>query len=82
MSKKKLRNAMKDLRDCMAKLGVPSALDYKDMNSYQLIQNKDTLLDNVDNYMLDIDLYCDSYLTVRDITKDLVNAVSVVKGTC
>lgn len=80
MSKKVLRNAMKDLRDCMVKLGVPSALDYKDMNSYQLIQNKDTLLDNVDNYMLDIDLYCDSYLTVRDITKDLTDAVSVVKG--
>lgn len=82
MSKKVLRVAMKDLRDCMVKLGVPSALDYKDMNSYQLIQNKDTLLDNVDNYMLDIDLYCDSYLTVRDITKDLVDAVSVVKGAC
>lgn len=82
MSKKKLRNAMKDLRDVMVKLGVPSALDYQDMNSYQLIQNKDTLLDNVDNYMLDIDLYCDSYLTVRDITKDLTDAVSVVKGVC
>lgn len=82
MSKKNLRNAMKDLRDCMVKLGVPSALDYKDMNSYQLIQNKDTLLDNVDNYMLDIDLYCDSYLTVRDITKDLTDAVSIVKGVC
>lgn len=80
MSKKKLRNAMKDLRDVMVSLGVPSAFDYKDMNSYQLIQNKDTLLDNVDNYMLDIDLYCDSYLTVRDITKDLTDAVSVVKG--
>lgn len=82
MSKKNLRMAMKDLRDCMIKLGVPSALDYQDMNSYQLIQNKDTLLDNVDNYMLDIDLYCDSYLTVRDITKDLTDAVSVVKGVC
>lgn len=82
MSKKKLRMAMKDLRDCMVKLGVPSALDYKYMNSYQLIQNKDTLLDNVDNYMLDIDLYCDSYITVRDITKDLTDTVSIVKGVC
>ena len=82
MSKKNLRMAMKDLRDVMVKLGVHSALDYKYMNSYQLIQNKDTLLDNVDNYMLDIDLYCDSYLTVRDITKDLTDAVSVVKGVC
>lgn len=80
MSKKVLRNAMKDLRDNMAKLGVPSHLDYKDMNSYQLIQNKDTLLDNIDNYMFDIDLYCDSYLTVCDLTKDLTDAVSVVKG--
>ena len=82
MSKKVLRVAMKDLRDCMAKLGVPSALDYKDMNSYQLILNKDTLLTDVDNYMFDIDLSCDSYLTIRDITKDLTDAVSVVKGVC
>ena len=82
MSKKVLRMAMKDLRDCMIKLGVPSALDYKDMNSYQLMQNKDTLLDNVDNYIMDLDLYCDSYLTVCDLTKDLTNAVSVVKGAC
>jgi len=82
MSKKKLRRAMKDLRDVLVDLDVPSALDYKDMNSYQLMQNKDTLLDNVDNYMLDIDLYCDSYLTVRDITKDLTDAVSIVKGVC
>lgn len=82
MSKKVLRMAMKDLRNAMVSLGVPSHLDYKDMNSYQLIQNKDTLLDNVDNYMLDIDLYCDSYLTVRDITKDLTDAVSIVKGVC
>lgn len=80
MSKKVLRMAMKDLRDCMIKLGVPSALDYQDMNSYQLIQNKDTLLDNVDNYIMDLDLYCDSYLTVCDLTKDLTNAVRVVKG--
>lgn len=56
MSKKKLRSAMKDLRDVMVSLGVPSALDYKDMNSYQLIQNKDTLLYNLDNYLLDLDL--------------------------
>lgn len=80
MSKKVLRMAMKDLRDCMISLGVPSHLDYKDMNSYQLILNKDTLLDNVDNYMFDIDLYYDSYSTVCDLTKDLTNAVSVVKG--
>lgn len=82
MSKKVLRMAMKDLRDCMIKLGVPSALDYKDMNSYQLILNKDTLLDNIDNYIMDLDLYCDSYLTVCDLTKDLINAVSLVKGAC
>ena len=56
MSKKKLRKAMKDLRDVMVSLGVPSALDYKYMNSYQLIQNKDTLLYNLDNYLLDLDL--------------------------
>jgi len=82
MSKKNLRMAIKDLRNCMIKLGVPSALDYKYMNSYQLIQNKDTLLDNVDNYIMDLDLYCDSYLTVCDLTKDLTNAVRVVKGAC
>lgn len=82
MSKKVLRMAMKDLRDCMVSLGIPSHLDYKDMNSYQLIQNKDTLLDNVDNYIMDLDLYCDSYLTVCDLTKDLTNAVRVVKGAC
>lgn len=64
MSKKVLRMAMKDLRNAMVSLGVPSNLDYKDMNSYQLILNKDTLLDNVDNYIMDLDLYCDSYLTV------------------
>lgn len=56
MSKKKLRRAMKDLRDILVDLDVPSALDYKDMNSYQLIQNKDTLLYNLDNYLLDLDL--------------------------
>lgn len=56
MSKKKLRSAMKDLRDIMVQLGVPSGLDYKDMNSYQLMQNKDTLLYNLDNYLLDLDL--------------------------
>lgn len=82
MSKKVLRMAMKDLRNAMISLGVPSHLDYQDMNSYQLIQNKDTLLNNVDNYIMDLDLYCDSYLTVRDITKDLTDAVSFVKGAC
>lgn len=56
MSKKKLRRAMKDLRDVLVDLDVPSALDYKDMNSYQLMQNKDTLLYNLDNYLLDLDL--------------------------
>lgn len=56
MSKKKLRRAMKDLRDVLVDLDVPSALDYKDMNSYQLMKNKDTLLYNLDNYLLDIDL--------------------------
>ena len=82
MSKKKLRNAMKDLRDVMISLGVPSHLDYKDMNSYQLILNKDTLLDNVDNYIMDLNLYCDNYIYVSDLTKDLRHAVSVVKGAC
>lgn len=82
MSKKVLRMAMKSLRDCMVSLGVPSHLDYKDMNSYQLILNKDTLLDNVDNYIMDLDLYCDSYITVCDLTKDLTNAVRIVKGAC
>ena len=82
MSKKKLRNAMKDLRNAMVSLGVPSHLDYKDMNSYQLILNKDTLLDNVDNYIMDLDLYCDNYIYVSDLTKDLRHAVSVVKGAC
>lgn len=56
MSKKKLRRAMKDLRDILVDLDVPSALDYKDMNSYQLMKNKDTLLYNLDNYLLDLDL--------------------------
>lgn len=56
MSKKKLRRAMKDLRDVLVDLDVPSALDYKDMNSYQLMKNKDTLLYNLDNYLLDLDL--------------------------
>ena len=56
MSKKKLRRAMKDLRDILVDLDVPSALDYKNMNSYQLMKNKDTLLYNLDNYLLDLDL--------------------------
>lgn len=56
MSKKKLRRAMKDLRDVLVDLDVPIALDYKDMNSYQLMKNKDTLLYNLDNYLLDLDL--------------------------
>ena len=54
----------------MASLGVPSHLDYKDMNSYQLILNKDILLSDIDNYIMDIDLSCDSYVTVHDLTKD------------
>lgn len=82
MSKKVLRMAMKDLRNAMVSLGVPSHLDYKDMNSYQLILNKDTLLDNVDNYIMDLDLYCDNYIYVSDLTKDLRHTVSVVKGAC
>ena len=36
----------------------------------------------IDNYIMEIDLSCDSYVTVHDLKKDLNNAVSFVKGVC
>lgn len=80
MSKKVLRMAMKNLRDVMVSLRVPSHLDYKDMNSYQLILNKDKLLNDIDNYMLDNDLYYNIHSDFKALIINLSDAVSVVKG--
>ena len=55
--KKQARQSIKKLVVLMDNLGVPSAYDYTTMNSGQLLSKKDTILDNIQNWVIDLDLY-------------------------
>lgn len=53
--KKQARQSVKQLVTLMDNLGVPSAYDYTTMNSGQLLSKKDTILDNMQNWVIDLD---------------------------
>lgn len=53
--KKQARQSIKKLVVLMDDLGVPSAYDYTTMNSGQLLFKKDTILDNIQNWIIDLD---------------------------
>ena len=55
--KKQARQSIKKLVALMDNLGVPSAYDYTTMNSGQLLSKKDTILDNIQNWVIDLDWY-------------------------
>lgn len=55
--KKQARQSVKQLVTLMDNLGVPSAYDYTTMNSGQLLSKKDTILDNIQNWVIDLDWY-------------------------
>lgn len=55
--KKQARQSIKKLVVLMDDLGVPSAYDYTTMNSGQLLSKKDTILDNIQNWIIDLDWY-------------------------
>lgn len=55
--KKQARQSIKKLVVLMDNLGVPSAYDYTTMNSGQLLSKKDTILDNIQNWVIDSDWY-------------------------
>lgn len=53
--KKQARQSIKKLVVLMDDLGIPSAYDYTTMNSGQLLSKKDTILDNMQNWVIDLD---------------------------
>ena len=53
--KKQARQSVKKLVVLMNDLGIPSAYDYTTMNSGQLLSKKDTILDNIQNWVIDLD---------------------------
>ncbi len=53
--KKQARQSIKKLVVLMDDLGIPSAYDYTTMNSGQLLSKKDTILDNIQNWVIDLD---------------------------
>ena len=53
--KKQARQSVKKLVILMDNLGIPSAYDYTAMNSGQLLSKKDTILDNIQNWVIDLD---------------------------
>lgn len=53
--KKQARQSVKQLVTLMDNLGVPSAYDYTTMNSGQLLSKKDAILDNIQNWVIDLD---------------------------
>lgn len=53
--KKQARQSVKKLVVLMDDLGIPSAYDYTTMNSGQLLSKKDTILDNIQNWVIDLD---------------------------
>ena len=55
--KKQARQSIEKLVVLMDNLGVPSAYDYTTMNSGQLLSKKDTILDNIQNWVIDLDWY-------------------------
>ena len=55
--KKQARQSIKKLVVLMDDLGIPSAYDYTTMNSGQLLSKKDTILDNIKNWVIDLDWY-------------------------
>lgn len=55
--KKQARQSVKQLVTLMDNLGVPSAYDYTTMNSGQLLSKKDAILDNIQNWVIDLDWY-------------------------
>ena len=55
--KKQARQSIKKLVVLMDDLGIPSAYDYTTMNSGQLLSKKDTILDNIQNWVIDLDWY-------------------------
>lgn len=55
--KKQARQSIKKLVVLMDNLGVPSAYDYTTMNSGQLLSKKDTILDNIQNWVIELDWY-------------------------
>lgn len=55
--KKQARQSIKKLVVLMDDLGIPSAYDYTTMNSGQLLSKKDTILDNIQNWIIDLDWY-------------------------
>lgn len=55
--KKQARQSVKQLVTLMDNLGVPSAYDYTTMNSGQLLSKKDAILDNIQNWIIDLDWY-------------------------
>ena len=55
--KKQARQSIKKLVVLMDDLGIPSAYAYTTMNSGQLLSKKDTILDNIQNCVIDLDWY-------------------------
>lgn len=53
--KKQARQSIKKLVVLMDDLGITSAYDYTTMNSGQLLSKKDTILDNIQNWVIDLD---------------------------
>ena len=71
MSNKRTRKILKAVVDRMNKIGIIHY--FNDYNSFQLLQNKDTIIDFMNNYYIDLDWSSDKFIPVDSDLNYLIN---------
>lgn len=71
MSNKRTRKILKAVVDRMNRIGIIHY--FNDYNSFQLLQNKDTIIDFINNYYIDVNSYSDTYICVDSDLNILLN---------
>nr|DAX46398.1 MAG TPA: hypothetical protein [Ackermannviridae sp.] len=71
MSNKRTRKILKAVVDRMNKIGIIHY--FNDYNSFQLLQNKDTIIDFINNYYIDVNSYSDTHICIDNDLNILLN---------
>lgn len=71
MSKRRDRKILKWVMSRLDDLGIITI--YKGMNSGQLLKNKQNIIDAINNFYLDVNLYSDTHIRIDKDLNDLLN---------
>lgn len=71
MSKRRDRKILKWVMSRLDDLGIITI--YKGMNSGQLLKNKQNIIDAINNFYIDVNLYSDTHIRIDKDLNDLLN---------